>query len=283
MEVKISDIKGDTDKIKPLSIVLFNDTILEIFNKLNIRDLGICRQVSKQWNKLASDPSLLKNVIYRDFAFNPMDWNRYFASGLINKFDAQKAFESLPLNIYAILESSSPLHQAKKIMDTHMLIWIPKTISGQVVSINNFAELLKQMEEFSDNELGYNYIWDTVAKKQGGSVAEHGWVLMTKDVLPNSRDFDFGAQQILVGNLNKNENQNWKVPKMAEAAICIYANNLKSGKFSFSNKPFTYTRCQENVKGGQVFIGAYDLKGIDIHNFNFYAHVNIGIAAVWRL
>jgi len=86
----------------------------------------------------------------------------------------------------------------------------------------------------------------------------------------------------MVESLNKNGQTGCRVPKTAEAIICIAAQYLRSKeskKRLFSDEPETYTRCQENVQGFQTIVGAFAPFDLLVA-LNDYDHDHIGVAGL---
>ena len=259
----------------PLSLGLPNEVCKVIFSDVNFKELRNCSLVDKKWNKLTNDPMLVKKMIYEGFCFNPSHWNEFCGAGTVSNDEIAKAYASLPKDIFKILKSD---YNGKKVIDTHMLVWIPESIKGKSVTIDNFGALLKEQPEFSHNPTGYGYIWNSNVQQEGSNPIKSGWKLMTNDVIPGSRNKKMAEQLILVESLNKNGQTGYRVPKTAEAIICIAAEYLRSKKRLFSDEPTTYTRCQENVQGYQVVVGGFDPSGLFVCNSTDC--VSIGVAGL---
>src|SRR5665647_229061 len=226
---------------------LVKDIWKEIFSGLSFNELNNCASLSIKCYKLVNEPNLSKKAIYHDFCFNPSHWNHFFGEGTVQKNEIDKAFNLLPKDINEILKSPCPAFPNKRIMDTHMAVWIPESINGKPLTIDSFGLLLKQQPEFSENETGYQYLWNNIVQQMGSNSIKSGWVLMTTDVIPESRRKSFAEQQELVKKLNKDGHPAYRVPNAGEAIISIYAKYLMSGtkKRLFSDESYTYTRCQE--------------------------------------
>ena len=46
----------------------------------------------------------------------------------------------------------------------------------------------------------------------------------------------------------------------------------------FSESPWTYTRCQENVQGYQIIVGGFAPAGLYVNHIHGYGNVNVGVA-----
>lgn len=249
-----------------------------IFSDVNYKEFQTCSVVNKQWNDLTNDPILSKEVIYKDFCFNLSHWNVFCGPDTVSNDEIKKAWESLPKNIDEILKSPCPASPGKKVKDTHMLVWISETIKGKPVTIDSFGQLLKERPEFFKNQNGYQSIWNSIVQQEGSNTIKSGWVLMTTDVLPGSRYKSYDTQKALVENLNESIQLGYRVPKTVEAIACMVAEYLRSGKRLFSDAPWTYTRCQENVQGHQVAVGGFAPAGL--HVIHPHAYGCIGVAGL---
>ena len=251
-----------------------------IFFKLNFKELQKCSLVSKECYKLANDPIFSKEVIFNEFCFNPNHWNKFYGMSTVSNEEIDKAFKLLPNNINEILKSPCPAFPNKRIMDTHVLTWIPETINGKTVTINSFIELLKQQAESSESKIDI-VIWDRIIQQEGSKQLKSGWVLMTKDIIPGSRDKSYFRQIELITELNGNGQTNYRVPKTDEVIVCIMADYLKSKKRSFSSDPWTYTYCQEYINNHQVLVGGFTTSGFIVCCSRDCS--NVGVAALWEL
>ena len=76
-----------------------------------------------------------------------------------------------------------------------MLVRLPKGFT-----LNTLGMLAKKY--FPQNPDGYGYIWERILKEHGDrSIDKSTWLLMTKDVLPGSRNKSYGEQQNIVAEL----------------------------------------------------------------------------------
>lgn len=237
--VSISKIIFDNHSIN-FSLPYHPDIWNVILSKLNFKELQKCSLVSKECYKLANDPIFSKEVVFNEFCFNPSHWNKFFGCGTVLNEEIDKAFKLLPNNINEILKSPCLKFPLKRIMDTHMLIWIPETINGKTVTINSFIELLKQQAESSESKIDIA-IWNRIIQQEGGKQLKSGWVLMTTDIILGSRDKSYFRQIKLIAELNGNGQTNYRISKTGEAIVFIMADYLKSKKRSFNCDPWTYT------------------------------------------
>ena len=264
----LDDQSSNRTRENPLDILPV-EIGFKIFSELLPTDLGRCGLVSKQWEVLANDESLWKAMGVPANAFGAKQWEEYF-------FGLKVDEPPLPLNIHKILKSQCPFSEkGKKVEDTHLLVLIPGTIDGKPLTLKSFGELLgSRFPEFGQN--GYRFIWDD-AKECGGNGKSH-WVLMTKDVLEGSRGESFAAQQEQVKEDGKG---NYQVPGVLEAVVCAISEYARSGGATrlLSDKPWTYTRCQDEKRGYQVVVGGFAPAGLLVDNY-CYDGGHIGVVAL---
>ena len=241
-----------------------------IFSYLNLHELGVSRSVSKIWNQYASIPILWQSAIYREIAFSSKNWADWNAD-LVKDVNIRQEMLSLPTNIAEDLRRSA--FPGKSIRETHVLVRMPKGLT-----IKKLGELAKKY--FPSNIDGYRYIWSSIVDELGDKPADESvWLLMTKDVLPGSRSKSYSQQKNIVGELAETTGAPYQVPTTLEAATCILAEYSRSENRLFSNSPWTYTRCQENVQGYQTVVGGFAPAGLSV-NYFCYDIGNLGVAAL---
>ena len=200
-------------------------------------------------------------------AFGVRDWNRYFGD--------VGAEPPLPADINDFLESPCPIFPGKKIKDTHTLALVPATVNGKPLTLDSLGELIQRPQN-GGNATKYAYYWES-AKKQLGQTpapASH-WVLMTTDVLPNTRNKKYDAQ---VAEVSKY--RDYEVPSILEAAVAILMGYVKTGIRWYSDSPWTYTRCQEKVDGYPLGLGGLGSSGLNVDYRNDGEYENYGVGAL---
>ena len=219
--------------------------------------------VSKKWKRLASEPVLWKNAVYKELAFGNDKWAQCFGEEVVKDEDREEEFASLPLG--SIVEDYKRFHSAfpkKNAKDNLMLVRLPKTLNGQL-TLKSLGELAKRY--FHESDTGYRFIWSAIVDELGDkSIDKSRWVLMTKDVLPGSRDKSYTEQKEIVADLAQKAIIGYEVPETLEAAVCILAQYFGSNTRLFSDSPWTYTRCKENVQGYQIVVGGFAPAGLGV-------------------
>jgi hypothetical protein len=126
------------------------------------------------------------------------------------------------------------------------------------------------------------FIWREVSSAYGNtSLDASHWVLMTKMVIPNSRNKGYTEQLALVESYQKGVLVECRAPKVLEALTCIFAQYVTSGIRLYNDAPWTFTRCQDRVGENQAIVGAFGVNRLIIESYGFDAEF-IGIAALRR-
>ena len=193
-------------------------------------------------------------------AFGPADWNKYF--GDIGEVPP------LPADIDQILEGPCPIWRggflgigSKKVKETHTLVLVPATVNGKPLTLDTIKELVEHPKG-GGKATTYSHYWES-AKKQLGQTpapASH-WVLMTTDVLPDTRKKTYDAQ---VAEVKKY--RDYEVPRAIDAAAAILMGYVKTGIRWYTDSPWTYTRCQEKVNGYPLGLGGLGSSGLHVNH-----------------
>jgi hypothetical protein len=184
---------------------------------------------------------------------------------------------SLPHDFSDIWNGPCPIYSGKKISETHMLVYIPATVDGKPFTLNKLGQIAKRF--FPQNDKGYRSIGFHIVDELGDKPIKSRWVLMTKDALPGSRNKSYAEQQNIVAKL-ADKSLGYEVPDTLEATTCILVQFFYDSKIRlFNDKPWTYTRCKENVQGYQMVVGGFAPAGLYV-DFNGYDCDDIGVAAL---
>lgn len=245
--------------IDPIQMPLLPFDVLKIiFDGLTLEKVISCSVVCKIWKQLIK--TCLKDKIFQEYACSPLHWNKIFGKDAMTQEEIIKAYRLLPANIMKILRSPCQIFSDKRIMETHMLVWVPEAISGKSLTLISFGELLKQTQEFSENPQGYRRIWSSIIVQKGEKPIKSGWVLMTTKVIPETFDKSYADQETFVKSLE------YELPKIGEAVICIASFYLKNKIRLFQKQ--SYIRCQEHVNDkcetNYVTIGNFQESGFSV-------------------
>jgi NLR family CARD domain-containing protein 3 len=170
------------------------------------------------------------------------------------------------------LDGPCPFWPNKKVRDTHLLVLIPATVDGVPFTLNRLEELIKHPKN-GGHSTKYRYYGEyTKAQIGAASPPRSYWVLMTRDVLPDSRSKTYEAQKEMVVAHAGRVGLPYELPHAIEAATAILMHHAREGKRLFGDDPFTYTRCQEVVNGFPVTVGGFSSGGLVVDNYDNHVH-----------
>ena len=202
------------------------------------------------------------------------EWKHYFG-------DVGSA-PDLPSDMATILDGPCPFWPNKKVRDTHLLVLIPATVGGVPFTLNLLGELVKHPSH-GGHKTKYSYYHERVKAQMGeASPPRSYWVLMTRDVLPGSRNTGYADQKALVAGYASRESVPYALPSVLEAATAILMHHAREGERLFGDHPWTYTRCQEVVDGSNpALVGGFDSSGLFVHSY-CYDYNSDGAACCWK-
>ncbi|WP_194848190.1 DUF294 nucleotidyltransferase-like domain-containing protein [Candidatus Neptunochlamydia vexilliferae] len=188
-------------------------------------------------------------------AFGPKEWETYF--GTVGQVPP------LPPNIEEILNSPCPIWSGKKLRETHLLTLIPQTVNGTPLTLKTLQTLIEKPKG-NGHATKYRYYYPTLKKDLGDKeVPDSYWILMSHDIIPNSRKKRYSDQKSLVKTLSQKSQKPYTLPKALEAAVTILMNHAHTKRRLYSDKPYTYTRCQETLSDGYPpAIGGFSAGGL---------------------
>jgi hypothetical protein len=174
----------------------------------------------------------------------------------------------LPTNINEVLNSSCPFWPGKLVKDTHLLMLVPAMVDEKPFTLDLLGDLIKSPRG-GGSKTEYSRYDDAVKEELGAqSPRSSCWVLMTRDLLPGSRNKAYDAQEALVAAHASRLNLPYKMPDALSAATAILLHHARTGERLYTDDPYTYTRCQEKVLGNEypVVVGGFSSGGIDVHS-----------------
>lgn len=275
--------------------LLPEEMIIKIFSKFNKHvDLGRCGMVSKRWQVLANDQTLW-NALIPEIAIGKIEWESFF--GDIGEVPP------LPKNIDQILDSDCPIWKGKKVRETHILMLIPKTIDGEQISLNKLRELARfpkqgNTADYKVVKSRQSILWAIIAQLGDKSIDSSYWILMTKDVIPESRNKNYLKQQIIINDLNHCSQAKYDVPTALEATTCIFLEHIINRNQLYKQfSPSNATRCQEELESYEDYkrlyignfslvfpkLGSRNLKGELLLSVSSHDDESVGVAAVRKL
>jgi hypothetical protein len=170
----------------------------------------------------------------------------------------------LPRDMATILDSACPFWPGQQVKDTHLLVLIPAKVNGKPFTLNLLGELIKSSKG-GGSETQYSYYTSDVQSQVGNEApASSYWVLITRDVLPESRKKTHAAQKKLV-SAHASCTGLYEMPKAMEAATTILTHYVCAGERLYGNVSWTCTRCQELIRCGSsnypVVVGSFEPSG----------------------
>ncbi|WP_194847288.1 putative nucleotidyltransferase substrate binding domain-containing protein [Candidatus Neptunochlamydia vexilliferae] len=209
-------------------------------------------------------------------AFGVKEWRKYF--GFVG--DAP----SLPYNIEEILNSPCPIWNDKIVKETHLLTLIPQTINGSPLTINTLETII-QKPLVGDNTSKYQNYPTYIKKGLGDQKVPYSyWVLVSRDVIPNSHKKNYSSQSEIFKELTQRSRTPYIPPKAIELAVTILMEYCRSGKRLYTN----YTRCRDKVdnrfglhKVDPVTVGDFSSSGLVFRHDDWF-YIGTGIAASRR-
>jgi hypothetical protein len=194
-------------------------------------------------------------------AIGPKEWKQYFGE--------VSTAPPLPANIDEILSSPCPFWGGKLVKDTHLLVLVPATVNRRLFTLDLLGELIRSPQR-GGRKAKFEIYGNEVRRELGvQSPRSSYWVLMTRDVLPGSRDKTYDAQKAFVA-----EHAHYDVPYALEAATAILLHYARTGERLYTDAPWTYTRCQEKVLGNEypVVVGGFSSVGLDVCSYGSIDH-----------
>jgi energy-coupling factor transporter ATP-binding protein EcfA2 len=222
----------------------------------------------------AAEQQQLQSLCTPAMAFGVEEWRQYYGE--------VGSAPDLPSDIDDILDSACPFWSSRKIRDTHLLVLIPAKVNGQLFSLNLLRELIQH-----PNNGGYKtqyrcYDSDLQAQLGAASPTASYWLLITRDVLPESRSKKYADQKELVTAHASRVGLPYELPKALEAAAAILAHHVRGGERLYGDNPWTYTCCQEWIFHGSneypAVVGGFESSGLFVYYFCAYSGYYDGVA-----
>jgi tetratricopeptide (TPR) repeat protein len=197
-----------------------------------------------------------KEVPLPSMAFGKAKWEKYFGDIGVEP--------PLPPNIEEILNSSCIFWSGKKVRDTHLLVLVPEKVNGRPFHLDSLAELIKSPK--SGHKTEYRYYNSDVKKELGTKSLGSYWVLMTREVIPDSTHKSYEDQKALVQQYAQKSKIPYEFPKALEAATAILMHHVETGERLYPN---IWTRCQEKVCNNQwpAAIGGFSSGGLSLRYY----------------
>jgi len=244
------------------SLNLPPDLIPQILSYLPSKDVAASSLVCRSFKKVVYGNALL-NLKRSGHCFGGEDWNIYFGDIGVEP--------SLPSNIEQTLNTKCIFWPEKQVKETHLLVLVPQTVDGKPFCLNSLGELIKSPK--TGHKTQYRYYNNAVKKELGTqSIASH-WVLMTRGVIPNSRNKEYEDQKSLVVSYAQKRGGPYLIPKALDVTTAILMHYIETEERLY---PDSYTGCQEKVVKGKypVVVGSFGVSGLALylnggHDFDY--------------
>ena len=188
-------------------------------------------------------------------AFGKADWWKYFGD---IEFEPP-----LPANIEEILNEPCSFWPDKKVKETHLLVLIPNTVNERPFTMNYLEELVQEPKSGHATKYHYytNYEKDAIGDK---SYPSH-WVLMTKNIIPGSRDTWRDECHDMIANHSKKTGLPYELPHLLEATASIFIHYVKTGERLYIEDPHTYTWSQDvDTNTNLLSVGCFGTNGLHV-------------------
>ncbi|MCP5506687.1 MAG: BTB/POZ domain-containing protein [Chlamydiales bacterium] len=203
-------------------------------------------------------------------AFGPAEWEKNFPVTIKPEWVPQ-----LPKNIHEILEQEDPTEPGKKLKETCTFFLRPKKLIflGEdgiklefYLTLGN-AKILAMVPTNSDRSMHCSGLDELDCSL----VAESSWVLMRKELIPDSRNKSFEKQKKLLKG-------SFEVPTIMDAILLCMITYVSEGKNICGRRPWTF--CRENFENYQMLVGGKKPSGIVVDCF--FNDSEPGLSGVWK-
>lgn len=205
--------------------------------------------------------------------FGKEQWETYFGP----------VGEVPPIPAHLIEKLTTPSYiQGKTFKETHMLVLIPATVNNKPLNLNHLLNLVQAPKGGGRSQKINSDLIDVDILRNNKAPVRSRWILMSKDVIPDSRSKTYQQQQALVEAILGCE-----VPDVLSASVAILTHHTHTGVRLFAagkdNKGWTFTRCKEIVRyhqdSYQAVVGGFSESGIRISDYVNYTDGNhVGVA-----
>ena len=180
------------------------------------------------------------------------------------------------------LSEDCQLHPGQKVKDTHILMLVPKTVSGKAYSAVKLGELCAKAKGSGDRLIYDGADWANAWKGESWaktSPSESEWVLIPKSdpdpkKVPKGQHFRSKtiAEQAKV---LKHYEADYREAKALEVMTAALLNDVVNGERILSD---CYLRTREpNASGGRVVVGYFNANGLWVHvDFGDFDNDDVG-------
>ena len=211
---------------------------------------------------------LLTEVVFRNKAFGKKEWERYFGDVGIEP--------PLPANIETILNEPCSFWPDKKVKETHLLVLIPNTVNGKPFTMNYLRELIQKPK--SGHSTRYMVYSDYAKEAVGEKSYPSHWLLMTRDIIPGSRDKRCKECRDMIANHRDKTGIPYELPNLLEATASILMHYVKTGERLYSDDSWIYTYSQDVDKDNDPLgVGGFAAGGLFVNRYSCI-YLDLGVA-----
>lgn len=141
---------------------------------------------------------------------------------------------TIPEHISARLNQPCKLFPGEKVHETHLLTLIPATVNGEPLTLNSFQKLSENPKEAGYQGKYYRHFYNDPVKQEFGdkTSGKSYWVLMTRDVIPDSREKEYVDQIQFVQHTAKHLLIPYTLPSILEGVVSTMCYHTETGKNS---------------------------------------------------
>ncbi len=191
---------------------------------------------------------------------------------------------SLPSDIEQIMNSPCPFWRDKRVQDTHLLVLIPSQIGGKALTLDYLGELIQHPQGGGQETKYSNY--NSYAREAVGnqSPSVSYWVLITRDILPDSRNKNYMEQCKLVETYTTRTELGYELPGVLEVSVAILLHHVRSGERLYSDNPRTFTCCRDKTSNGYpLLVGGVSSEGLRVLHGSHVRNNFNGVAALRKI
>ncbi|MFV0340286.1 MAG: hypothetical protein ACK5MA_06645 [Parachlamydiaceae bacterium] len=187
----------------------------------------------------------------------------------------------LPKELSEALNKPCPIAKdGSKMIDTHVILWMPPTLNGEPISVNTL-ERMAQADAFGENEIGYEvcesgYRTNAVINQP----LERGyWLALYKKPVAESEHFEEIVKYI------KENCPGYEMPKVREViASCVMqygCSGDQKERILARENDACYCICEEPLEPVSVWVGSFAPSGLKI-DFCLEGYDIVGVCPVKR-
>jgi len=190
-------------------------------------------------------------------ALGKSDWEWFFG-------DPEEA-PPLPEDIQETLQAPCPIWPGRSVQETHALVLLPSSLSREPLTLNRLEDLIQQPLN-GENRTQLRAYSETARNVAGVErQIQSVWVLITKDVLPESRGKNYAAQLQMINQLSREMRCKYSLPSALQLSSYLLLHHAKTGQKLLSDEPLTYSRClRKGKKQWPMAVGGFTEDGLHI-------------------